>query len=145
MIKVPSFLEDGQAIQGGEEEDDDRSAIDSTPGQDILPPSSDSSAREKRLHSGQRNTLLPDEPTDVDARRMRRLQQRAEERAAAKKQATVESQKLRERSSTVRINKRVPLSAAIAIDCRNERPAREKVESPDLHWFACKVVLKGIV
>jgi hypothetical protein len=84
-----------------------------------------------------------DEADDIDTRRLKRMQQRAQEKQAL---ITRKSNKKRPPAGVLKSAKRQPLSASFVIQCGKE--ANEETRKPlpkDYSWYACKVVLKGFL
>lgn len=78
---------------------------------------------------------------DMDTKRLMRLQLLADQRKA-KRQA--DGQAPRSVEARRGLTKRRPLSASLAIDCNGKDSEEQGALPTELHWFACKTVLKGI-
>lgn len=80
-----------------------------------------------------------DDLKDIDAKRVKRLLQRAQQRKTLKVNKTEKN-----RVGLVRKgSKRQPMSTFFSIDCGEEKRTEVK-QSTDLTWYACKINLKGI-
>jgi hypothetical protein len=80
--------------------------------------------------------------SDVDERRLKRLQLRAEQRMMGK---TREPQDGAVKKSSSKRIKKGPLSSSFVLRCKAEEIEEESTPSYDMQWFASKIVLKGIV
>ena len=78
---------------------------------------------------------------DMDTKRLKRLQLLADQRKV-KRQA--DGQALRNVEARRGLTRRRPLSASLAIDCNGTDSENQGALPTELHWFACKTVLKGI-
>lgn len=103
------------------------------------PPETDPVSQQESISSLEKPvTEAPGEndSNDIDAKRIKRLKQRAQQRSAIKSSKT-ETGKVRKSS------KRQPLSASFSIQCGQETK-EELARSANLNWYACKINLKGI-
>jgi len=83
-----------------------------------------------------------DVAVDIDERRIKRIQQRAQQQAV---KASKSKEKLA-RGGVMKSAKKQPLSASFVMQCGKETDEESRKLLPMDHcWYACKTVLKGVL